>query len=219
MIDYNFHTLFGLPILIASIDPNSYDKQKLLDKINNNYKQKKIRQNWGDSNNFFQTDIHHSLQDEDNPLFEKIDYTDIIKNYNKPIETYLSKIIGSEKIKYNFKVVNYSAVKHNSFMKPHFHVDCDFAMVHYVSFDKEQHLPTIFLNPYFFSDFIPNNDCMRKVCISNNTNSSWIFGEWKHDIKEDDIIIFPSVLKHYVRNKDSDKLRVTISTNISIGKI
>ena len=219
MTEVNFHSLFGLPILITSIDPNSYDKEKLLVTINENYKKQKIRDSWDKENNFFQTDIHHSNMDESNKKLNKLDYTNLVKCYHKPIETYISAITSSQKVKYSFEIVNYSAVKHNSFMKPHTHMDCDFAMVHYVSFDTQQHLSTIFLNPYFFSGFLRNKSHVSKIIKKSDTNSSWAFEEWKYDVKENDIIIFPSSLKHYVRNKDSEKLRVTIASNIHIENI
>jgi hypothetical protein len=217
MTKINFHSLFGLPILITSIDPNSYDKEKLLVTINENYKKQKIRDSWDKKNDFFQTDIHHSNMDESNKEFNKLDYTNLTKCYHKPIETYFSAITSAQKkVKYFFEVVNYSAVKHNSFMKPHTHAECDFAMVHYVSFNQKQHIPTIFLNPCYFSGFLRNKGHVNKILNTSDTNNSWAFEEWRYDVEEDDIIIFPSLLKHYVRNKDSEKLRVTIASNVYI---
>jgi hypothetical protein len=211
----NFHFLFGLPILITSIDPVSYDKENILKIINKNYKKQKTRDKWC-TNTFFKTDIHHSNKDEENKSFEKVNYTLLSKCYHKPIEKYLSKITNNKTIKYNFNIVNYTAIKHNSYMRPHLHKECNFSMVHYISFDKKEHFPTIFLNPYFFHELLPEKEKTEQILIEKNTESSWIADEWKHDIEENDLIIFPSVLKHYVRNKDSKKLRVTVAVNISV---
>jgi hypothetical protein len=214
---YGLHFLFGLPVLITSVTPSFYDKEKIIDTITSNYKKEKIRDSWGlNSGSFFKTDIHHSHGDESSEKFKKINYDKLIPCYHKPIENYVS-LLTDKSFNYKFEIVNYSAVTHNSFMKPHAHPNCDFSMVHYVSFDKEQHLPTIFLNPYFFSGYINNEDKLKKIFYNNvSITSSWLFEEWTHDIEEDDVIIFPSVLKHYVRNIDSEKLRVTIATNITI---
>tara|TARA_R110000823_G_scaffold226940_1_gene354452 strand:- start:40 stop:693 length:654 start_codon:yes stop_codon:yes gene_type:complete len=217
MTDINFHYLFGLPVLITSIDSNSYDKEKLLDTINKNYEKQKIRAN-SKTTQLFKTDIHNSNADEQNPLFEKLDYTSVSKCYNKPIEKYLSNITYPQELKYNFRIHNYTAVKHNSFMNPHIHPNCDFAMVHYVSFDSTQHLSTVFLNPYFFSGFIRNETTLINALHKDSVASSWVYEEWVYKVKEDDVIIFPSILKHYIRNLDSDKLRVTFASNISINK-
>ena len=40
--------------------------------------------------------------------------------------------------------------------------------------------------------------------------------EWVYDTEEDDLIIFPAVLKHMVKNKDSNKLRITLAANVEI---
>jgi len=49
-----------------------------------------------------------------------------------------------------------------------------------------------------------------------NLQNSWNMEEWVYDTEEDDLIIFPAVLKHMVKNKDSNKLRITLAANVEI---
>tara|TARA_R110000803_G_C11959207_1_gene318510 strand:- start:561 stop:1214 length:654 start_codon:yes stop_codon:yes gene_type:complete len=206
--------LYGLPVYKTKIDPKLYEKNKILSQIENNYSISKIRNGWS-LDSFIKTDIHHSNQDEDNPKFKKINYYSLSKEYQKVIIDFFSKLSLSGPVKFNYKIVNYTCVKHNSIMTPHFHKDCTFSLIHYMSFDKNQHLPTVFKNPYFFGQLLPHEEKL-KTMFSNTKENSWIYKEWRIDTEEDDIIIVPAILEHSVRNLDSKKSRITIVVNIDI---
>ena len=60
---------------------------------------------------------------------------------------------------------------------------------------------------------------LRNVFNSSSGENSWLYKEWTFDTKEDDIVIVPSILEHYVRNLDCKKLRITIVSNIRIKEI
>ncbi len=62
--------IFGLPIYIIKVDPNSYDKQSLLKTIESNYSKDSYRNKFDDD----ESNLHHSYSDELNPKFEKVDY-------------------------------------------------------------------------------------------------------------------------------------------------
>lgn len=210
----NFHLLWGLPILVTKIKPEHYNKNEIINVIEKNYKKNSVRQNW--SKSFFKTDIHHSLCDDENKNFEKPNYKHLQKLYYDVIENYLKKLGFKENVLFNYEIVNYTASRHKSIMEPHLHINCEFSMIHYVQFEKEHNSPTVFMNPYAFIDFWSNKEKLLKKIDPKNTNYSWVFDEWKYVIEEDDCIIFPAILKHFVRNEDTNKTRITIASNIQI---
>jgi hypothetical protein len=210
----DFHFLWGLPILKTKIDSNQYNKKDIINVIEKNYQKDSTREKWSAS--FFDTNIHHSLLDEDNENFEKPNYFYLKKTYNEAILKYFNNISFIKNFNFDYQIVNYTASKYESIMEPHHHIDCEFSMVHYLQFDENKKNSTIFLNPYTFFDYWENKKKFIDKTHNLNLNHSWLFGEWKHSVEEDDCIIFPSILRHFVRNKNTDKLRITISSNIVI---
>jgi hypothetical protein len=214
----NIKYLYGLPIYMDRINNKIYKKDEILSQITNNYKISNIRNNWS-KNSFIETDIHHSLHDEENKKFNKINYYNLLNQYKKIIFNFLKNINLKNNLNFKCNIVNYTCSKHNSFMAPHIHSECDFSLIHYISFDKKQHIPTIFKNPFYFCNLLPNRKKLINIFDEKFEENSWLYKEWIFETEEDDIIIFPAILEHYVRNLNSDKLRITISANIEIEKI
>ena len=216
MIPNEINYIFGLPAYITKLNPKLYEKNKILSQIEKNYKVAKVRNEWG-LNSFFKTDIHHSLQDEKNPKFKTINYYSLPPQYEKIIADFFKKLcLQDKRFQISKMIVNYSCVRHNSVMTPHIHTGCTFSLIHYISFDKKQHLPTIFKSPYYFYQLLPYQDNLIAV-FANREENSWIYKEWALDTEEDDIIIVPAILEHGVRNLDSKKSRITIAVNIRIN--
>jgi len=214
----NIKYLYGLPTYIEKINPETYEKNKIISQIKNNYKISNVRNNWS-KDSFMKTDIHHSLQDEENKKFNKINYYNLQEKYEKIILNFLKNLNLKSNLNFKYNIINYTCSKHNSFLNPHIHDSSDFSLVHYVSFDEEQHIPTIFKNPFYFCNLLPNRKKLVNIFDEKIEENSWIYKEWAFKTKEDDVIIFPAILEHYVRNLDSKKLRITISANIQIEKI
>ena len=208
--------LYGLPIYVEKLNPEIYQKDKIISQIKDNYKISNIRNNWS-KNSFIKTDIHHSLEDEENKNFNKINYYDLSGKYEKIIYNFFKKLYLKSNLNYKYNIVNYTCSKHNSFMMPHIHGNCDFSLVHYINFDEKQHVPTIFNNPFYFSNLLPNRKKLVDIFDGKIEENSWIHKEWVFKTEEDDVVIFPAILEHYVRNLDSKKLRITISVNIEIN--
>ena len=203
--------MYGLPAYRTKINPKLYEKNKILSQIEKNYKVSKVRNKWS-LDSFIKTDIHHSVGDDD-PRFKKINYYSLPQQYEKIIADFFNKLALRKSFKFTFVIANYSCVRHNSLMSPHMHADCTFSLVHYLSFDKKQHLPTIFLSPYYFNQLLPQQQNLRNI-FDNQEENSWIYKEWVINTEEDDIVIVPAVLEHCVRNLDSKKSRITIAVNI-----
>ena len=65
--------MYGLPFFTAKINPDLYEKKEILSQIEKNYKVSRVRNNWSPSA-YSKTDIHQSIEDEENPRFKKINY-------------------------------------------------------------------------------------------------------------------------------------------------
>jgi len=210
--------LYGLPIYLEKINPKTYQKNKILSQIKKNYSISNERNNWS-KNSHLKTDIHHSILDDENKKFNKINYYNLVNEYKKIIDNFFEKTNLKNSFNFKYNIVNYTCSNQNSFMIPHIHGDCSFSLVHYISFDKKQHIPTIFKSPYYFSNLLPNNEKLKNIFDCKFEENSWLNKEWVFDTEEDDVVIFPAILEHYVRNLNSEKLRITISVNISIENL
>ena len=212
MIPDAINYIYGLPSYQTNIKPELYEKKKILSQIEKNYKRSKVRNKWN-TDSYVKTDIHHSIEDNNNPMFKKINYYSLPKHYEELITNFFNKLSLSQNTRFTYNIVNYSCVRHNSVMTPHIHSDCTFSLIHYLSFDKEQHLPTIFKNPYYFNHLLPYKKNLQNI-FANREENSWAYQEWIINTVEDDVIIVPAILEHYVRNIDSKKSRITIIVNI-----
>jgi len=213
MIPNEVNYIYGLPAYMTRIKPKLYEKKKILSQIEKNYSISKVRNKWS-ANSFLKTDIHQSVEDDDNPIFKKINYYSLAKQYEKIIANFFQKLSLRKNIQSTYSIVNYTCVRHNSLMMPHIHTDCTFSLIHYISFDKKQHLSTIFKNPYYFNKLLPYEKNLQDM-FSIIDKNSWTYQEWIIKTEEDDAIIVPAILEHYVRNVDSAKSRITIIANIN----
>jgi len=214
MINNEIDYVYGLPTYRTKINPELYEKNKILSQIEKNYKVSKVRNEWS-LDSFIKTDIHQSLGDENNPRFKEINYYSLPQQYEKIIANFFNKLSLQKDVKFSYSIANYTCVRHNSVMMPHIHSDCTFSLIHYINFDKKQHLPTIFRNPYFFGQVLPYQKKLQTM-FSNKKENSWLYKEWAMvDTEEDEVIIVPAILEHYVRNLDSEKSRITIAVNIT----
>lgn len=89
----------------------------------------------------------------------------------------------------------------SNFQEKHDHLDDDFSGIIYLKLDRKVHLPTIFYNPIYNKRFhhiaeIPNISCIP-------------------DVRENDVIIFPSGIPHEVLPHNTQIPRITLSFNIN----
>ena len=85
----NFFYLWGMPILIAKLDPKKYDKEQILEDITENYNKDPNREVWSQSS--MGTNIHHSLADV-SKNFKVPDYTKLNLAYKKPTEYFIQQL-------------------------------------------------------------------------------------------------------------------------------
>ena len=211
--------LFSCPIYKIKIDPNSYDKEKILKDIKYNKSLKNTR------NEVHQTigiphDIHHSHKDFDNVNFRPINYEKLSALYLKIFKEFLNKeIYTTKKLFFEFEIVNYSAVTEGQYLPSHNHMtDADFATIHYLNF-KDDHTPTYFNNP---ADWAPYLHLVRpelqNILNSSASDNSYLLQQFRFPVKEDDMIIWPAALNHSIFPHGPIKEpRITISSNLKIS--
>lgn len=209
----NLHLVFGLPVYQNNLSSEKYQRQNILNTIKHNYSIDKKRQEW--TKNHYDTDIHHSIKDENNNKFLDIDYSCLETIYTKHVKKYFELLKVKQNFKFNVEIVNYTASKENTFMEPHLHTNCEFSLIHHLSFDPKQHNPTFFESPYCFRGLIPGESKLKHL-NADLVAMSWLYETWRFNIKEDDVIIFPGIFRHFVRNKKSNDLRVTIVANVRV---
>ena len=213
------NTILGLPYFIDSINPNSYDKNKIIEDINYNYSIDQYRNKW-DKENYHASALHHSNKDEKNTQFKKIDYSSLVPIYDELIKNFVNKFdfVKDKKVFYDFSIVNYTCTNELQYMRMHDHIgNSDFFLVHYVSFDKEKHFPTIYHNTHTFGDYFKHIRTDLCEMVEDNLQSAWMRPQVFLNVEEDTIVCMPCSLPHFFSNvHKSHKNRITIITNFSL---
>jgi hypothetical protein len=216
--DFTKTNLFSCPIYKIRIDPNSYDKEKILNDIKYNKSLKNTRnephQNFGNG-----CDIHHSYEDFDNENFRIINYEKLISTYSEIFQSFFNEELSTIKeFKWEFQIENYTAMTEGQWMSTHNHLgkgeDFVFATVHYLNFKKD-HVSTTFYNPAKFAPYTKFIQSKLYNTINNTVpDNSYLWENCTFSVKEDDMIIFPATLDHEIQVQGPTKEpRITVSSN------
>ena len=212
--------LFSCPIYKIRIDPDSYDKEKIINDILYN---KSLKNTRNDTHQIIgsNSDIHHSYKDFDNEDFRTINYEKLIGVYTEKFKEFFNKEIHTTKeFIFNFDIVNYSAVTEGQWMPVHSHLPRDdFSCIHYLNF-KDGHNFTSFTNPATFAPLLKYMQAeLYEILDKTASDNSYMWKQFMFSIEEDDMIIFPAALEHEVKVQGPTKEpRITISTNIWTSK-
>ena len=218
MTDFTKTNLFSCPIYKIRIDPDSYDKEKIINDILYN---KSLKNTRNDTHQIIgsNSDIHHSYMDFDNEDFRPINYEKLIGVYAEKFKEFFNKEIHTTKeFKFNFDIVNYSAATEGQWMPVHSHLPLDdFACIHYLNFKKDHNL-TSFYNPATFAPFLKYmRPVLADVLDTTHEDNQYICEYFGRKVEEDDMIIFPSALNHEIKPQGPTKEpRITIATNLKI---
>ena len=208
--------IFGIPLYKSNIDPNSYDKESILNTILSNYEKSNDRNNW-DNESYIKSKIHHSLCDEQNQNFEKPDFSSLRSVYESEIKKCL-KMMNYQNLVFKFEIVNYTVMTKDSQMSNHIHTDCDFTTVHYLRFDNESLESTLFHNSNDYAKYLIStlSPSLSKVSDNKSIQNSWMYQTFKIPTQENDFLIFPAVLEHSVPRIENDSERITVVSNINV---
>jgi uncharacterized protein (TIGR02466 family) len=149
--------------------------------------------------------VYSSFKKEQDKIPE--DLLDIIEI---KIKEFLDNAPDKLKIKgtYILSEIWYNIYDKHHFQEPHTHGDALFSGCYYLKFNKENHHQTTFYNPNYNLNY------------SKLENNSYFC--FTPDCEEDDLIIFPSFLKHGTKgivNKNCKDMRITISFNITNSSV
>jgi hypothetical protein len=210
--------VFGFPVYITNIDEKLYNKKEIINDIGYNFKKDKTRNSWENANQYKKSNLHHNYGDYNNKNFKQLNYESLIPIYEKKITDFLNSLHFTRPVNFKFNIVNYTCMTSSQYMKSHYHPDTDFTAVHYLSFDKKFHKPTLFENTNNFSEYTKTlRPHLNNLFDKNDLQHSWYYDCWSFDTKEDDLCITPAFLYHSVPNQNlSKKLRITIVLNITI---
>ena len=208
--------LFGFPVHTIRIDPDSYDKDKIVSDIKKNYEIDDSRNEWGSSN------LHHTYGDWDNEKFIDINYNKLKQVYQKTFDDFFHTdgFVSGEPFNFHWNIANYTAIKTGQYMKAHTHPEYDFSCTHYINFNPEKHSSLRFVNSSptgLFGKEIMNEQYL--IADRSHISNSYLYGDFDYPSLEDDMIIFPATLQHEVPvQKETDELRICVVTNIKLLK-
>ena len=210
--------LFGFPVFTKSLIDYNYDRENLIKTIESNYKIKKNRDEWDGDPKFQHSNMHHSINDENNKIFTQPDYSSVGIHYENCIQEFFNELKLKSDIKYSWKIVNYTCMENDMYMRSHTHVNGDdFTAVHYLQYDDSHNNSTFYENPSSHAQYLryirPN---LYPCFYSHNIENSYLYENFKLATKQDDFVIIPSCLPHSIQRVKTNKLRITIVLNIKI---
>ena len=174
----------------------------------------KNRNNWDNK-----SDLHHYYADWDNKSYDPLPLEQLVSLYEIKVKNFIATLPLLGNVEYNWSIENIAVnTKH---MAEHDHLGFDrgyegtFSAIHYIKYDKATHGPTNFFNPLMFTQFDCFTNNITKILDNKLIENSAYFKTWSIDCKEDDLIIFPSYLKHNViSNLSQNNYRITSAINI-----
>jgi hypothetical protein len=211
--------LFSSDVTRYKIDPNSYDKQGIIDTLTENYNKSPYRNKFDILSN-----LHHTYDDWNNEDFKEVDPTSLIPSYQKVIEDFFEGQHYNKPIKWHYEIENFTAMKGEQHMDKHTHIGFDdkkdnmFSCIHYIRYVPGQ-ARTIFVNPLMTPTFgFMYRDYTKKLDRTWPENSNYI-DTFSIETREDDFIIFPAYLEHYVKpGENTEDLRMTSVINVYVER-
>jgi len=201
------NNLFSIPIWKNSLNISNDIKKNLLNQITQNHKQHKnyIHPDWNCT-------VHSTHKENNN-----IDYYDIIPFYKQEYENFVSK--NNLDVNFHNYILNnpwYNYYQKYSNQELHDHIQFDsnkmfqlFSGIHYLKLNQD-HPKITFYNPSLAHIMYEGTNFFN----DDNLNHSFFKKYFVLDVKEGDLIIFPSCLGHAVFQQTVDDPRITIAFNI-----
>jgi hypothetical protein len=213
-------SIFPTMVYRTKVDPDSYDKKELIKTITENHKKKPIRNNWGDRN----ANLHHYYDDWNNPIFKSLNTEKINAQYKLCVDSFMQSFTFKQDITYKWDIANFTACKNSQFMVEHDHLSpkAFYSAVHYLKLKKYQN-PTRYINPLLYSLYDKTILNYINILPGDLLEYSSFYKDWAFSVEEDDLVFFPSYLRHkFLGNSEPDSLkdlRITGAINIYIDNL
>lgn len=229
------HNVFSPFIFKANLNNNDFLKQKILPQI---HKQRKKSNSLVPSGWF--CDVFSTYQYEnktkskydeyghlDNRETEKFgrdfDNTCLMHTYIDQVNIFLEELsLLNNRETMPVSAFNidmwYNTYTKNQYQEWHTHSggSSDFSAIHFLKYDENVHLPTVFRNPTSKSQIFSSVKNKQRLTSINNIKNTVYSEVFYPNIREGDLIIFPSWLEHTVPPNKSKELRVTVAFNIEL---
>jgi hypothetical protein len=198
-------SLFTFPYYHSTIQ--DYNKDDIIATALSNYEQQPSRNTWNEG-----CDLHHSNTDECSQ--QQLDLASVYSHYIQHTKQLLSHL-GAPDYKFDLDIANYTVTTGIQSMMGHHHYPALFTGIHYIKYEPKHHKPTTFNNPSHLESVLkPYTD--QASFFPNTFLSNWMYSQIElPDVKEDDIIITPGYLSHYLPPSHSDEPRITIVFNVN----
>jgi hypothetical protein len=210
----NILPLFASSLYTYSVDPNLYSKEKITEAVILNYKKNPKRNKW-DS---FST-LHHYYNDWGNESYEPIDLSTLLPVYTSIFDNFIGEVCPGAEYKFNIENITVCADNTHT-MGLHDHISGDgtiFACVHYLMCDKFSAVLQI-ENPNSYLIYPALDVEKTSKRLDSNVKNSGFFKNWDIKPEVDNLIIFPSYLKHKVLPlpDTTNSFRIAVAINIVI---
>lgn len=196
--------LFPIHIFQNNIKENHIIQDEVFEKIQYLYKRDnlKIPQGWGTDKLFTSFDYNHlnlALFNDTSCIFRYINYIEKFFDLNVKIEI--------SNLWFNYYVNGEWQEIHSHCGNSVFDYPATFSCIHFLKFDPGVHSPVIFVDPY---------EAIRNTSLELHSNQ--YSSRYVPDIREGDLIMFPSYLQHYVPKgpPTENNPRITIALNLNI---
>jgi hypothetical protein len=179
------------------IDPVLYDKENIVNTLIENFSKNPSRNNWGDSN------MHMYANDWNNPKFDTVNTVSLLPVYTNLFSNFLNNLNPENEIAFEYEIVNFNITNTvQGYMKSHAHLarnDCLFSAVHYLKTSIECSILQ-FKNPLIYNQYMDPEISKYVNSKFNNLNNftSSYKEHWNYFPIQDEVVIFPSYLKHSV---------------------
>jgi Putative 2OG-Fe(II) oxygenase len=204
--------LFSSPLWKVKIPPDSYNKKEILDIIEYNYN---LQPNRNAVNTSIESNGHNYYRDWNNKNFKELPLDKLYTVYSDLTKEFIQKMEFNQPINYGLVILNLYASRSNQNLKMHDHQDTFYSSIHYLNL-KKGHALTRFYNPSIIGQYDSTVDHTKKL-VANTIGNSNYFNHWALKVEEDDLVFFPSYLKHdALETHEVDDLRVTIATTIEL---
>lgn len=138
-------------------------------------------------------------------------YDDIMQQFSKDVGLKNGKAMIHE------SWLNYYTGGTNQ--EEHDHLPSFYSGIHYVKYNPDVHEPVYFINP-LYQIYNCTYSLSSHICRGENAINEHEFTRQylKPNVKEGDIIIFPSFIRHRVNKQEAQESRITSSFNINTIK-
>ena len=208
------HNIFSPFIYHTNIENNDFLKKKIVPHIAQAKKKKKslVPSPW--ACDVFSTYLNEKKEQD---IFNKdFDPSCLMQAYTKYTTTFF-KEISLFTAAFNIDMW-YNAYSEGQYQEWHDHAGGkgDFSAIHFLKYDPNEHSPTIFRNPIEKSRLFSSQRNKQRLKSEDNIVNPVYNRIHTPDIKEGDLLIFPSWLEHTVPANKSNNLRMTVSFNIEL---